>query len=147
MKTLLFSANGRIGRGQYWKGILVSLVLNVVVVGVLSVVFGAMMSKGAAGEGDTGASAMVPSLLLSLVFVGSFVFATWSSICLGIKRLHDHGKPGVLILLAFVPVANIWIIILTAFLKGTEGPNAYGPDPLVAGSRSGATPLSYAPAR
>ena len=46
-----------------------------------------------------------------------------------VKRLHDRGRSGWFILLNFVPIANIWIFIEVAFLRGTYGPNAYGPDP------------------
>lgn len=144
MKTLLFSAQGRIGRGQYWKGILVSLVANLVVVGVASAILASMIPNAATEDGQFNVSgaAAVPFILL---YGASMVFGFWSSICLGIKRLHDHGKSGVLVLLAFVPLANIWYLIVTAFLKGDAGPNAYGPDPLAMPAPG--APLSYAPAR
>jgi hypothetical protein len=32
--------------------------------------------------------------------------------------------------LGFIPVYNIYLILMLFFKKGTEGPNEYGPDPV-----------------
>jgi uncharacterized membrane protein YhaH (DUF805 family) len=58
--------------------------------------------------------------------------------CPVIRRLHDRGKSGWWYLgfigTAFIPYLNvitsIWFLIETSFLRGTVGPNDYGPDPL-----------------
>ena len=59
--------------------------------------------------------------------------ATWISIAVGIKRFHDRNKSGVWILIIFVPlIGSLWYLIECGFLRGTPGPNDYGPDPLAA---------------
>jgi uncharacterized membrane protein YhaH (DUF805 family) len=62
------------------------------------------------------------------------VAATWISIVVGIKRFHDRNKAGWWILIILVPViGSLWYLIECGFLKGTPGPNNYGPDPLTSG--------------
>ena len=34
------------------------------------------------------------------------------------------------ILLLFVPLVNLWPVVELLFLRGTVGPNQYGPDPV-----------------
>ncbi|WP_405486940.1 DUF805 domain-containing protein [Streptomyces sp. NBC_00096] len=48
---------------------------------------------------------------------------------LGVRRLHDTGKSGWWLLIAFVPlVGGIWLIVLMA-TEGHANPNQYGPSP------------------
>jgi uncharacterized membrane protein YhaH (DUF805 family) len=56
---------------------------------------------------------------------------TWITIAVGIKRFHARNKSGVWVLIIFVPViGGLWYLIECGFLRGTPGPNNYGPDPL-----------------
>ncbi|MFD0934030.1 DUF805 domain-containing protein [Methylobacterium trifolii] len=130
MKTLLFSAQGRIARGQFWKGVLLSTLAILAAAFVLNMVLAQFIPNEAGPDGGfsvNGANAL-PFILVNLV-VG--VLLTWISICLGIKRFHDRGKPGIWVLIMFVPfIGGIWYLVETGFLKGTAGPNAFGPDPL-----------------
>lgn len=142
MKQLLFSAEGRIGRGTFWKGVIVSVFGAMLVAAALNYALAqAIPNEAGAGEGFSvnGANA-VPFLVLNLL---TTIFIVWSSVCLGIKRYHDRNKPGVWVLLSLVPLANIWYFIETGFLGGTVGPNTYGPDPR---GRSVATPTGLSPA-
>ena len=67
-------------------------------------------------------SETVGTVVYTLLILGQFP--------LDIRRCHDMGKSGWLTLLLFVPFVNmIWVLVLL-FKKGTEGENAYGPDPL-----------------
>jgi hypothetical protein len=46
-----------------------------------------------------------------------------------VRRLHDTGRPRILILIALVPfVGGIILLVFTA-TEGNRGPNQYGPDP------------------
>ena len=47
-----------------------------------------------------------------------------------IKRLHDLDKSGWYLLLNFVPIINVIFSLYLIFVKGTDGPNGYGEDPL-----------------
>ena len=50
-------------------------------------------------------------------------------IAVGIRRLHDTNKSGLLILLILAPVVG-WIILIAFFAQeGTPGDNQYGSDP------------------
>ena len=67
----------------------------------------------------------------SIVLLLFGILVTWISIAVGIKRFHDRNKSGVWILIIFVPlIGSLWYLIECGFLKGTTGPNNYGPDPL-----------------
>lgn len=130
MKTLLLSAEGRIARGSYWKGALLSTIAIVAVAAALNMLLAQVIPNeaGAAGEFKVDGAAAVPFILLNLVAI---VLMAWISICLGIKRFHDRDKPGVWVLIGLVPfVGGIWFLVEAGFLKGTAGPNRFGPDPL-----------------
>jgi uncharacterized membrane protein YhaH (DUF805 family) len=126
MTNLLFGFQGRTNRAKFW---LVALAIVVIEI-ILLAIFGAnavMISddpqKALAGIGP------VASIVL-LIFV---LAATWISIAVGIKRFHDRNKSGVWILIIFVPlIGSLWYLIECGFLRGTPGPNSYGPDPLAA---------------
>jgi uncharacterized membrane protein YhaH (DUF805 family) len=51
------------------------------------------------------------------------------SIAVGARRLHDVGKSGWFMLIAFVPIiGGIWLLILTC-TDGDSGDNEYGSNP------------------
>jgi uncharacterized membrane protein YhaH (DUF805 family) len=55
----------------------------------------------------------------------------YPSLALYAKRWHDRGKSGWWTLIGLIPViGGIWILIELGILRGTNGPNQYGPDPL-----------------
>lgn len=140
---LLFSFSGRINRKPFW---LVTLLLFVIMVVVLIAVFaiwgGAFISGNLSGLG-------VLAVLLLIVYIPLL----WISLALGAKRLHDRNKsawwlvvfwlvPGVLqgigeqigtagiALMVGAIAISIWGLVELGFLRGTTGPNQYGPDPL-----------------
>ena len=124
MTSLLFSFQGRINRAKFW---LIHLAIFVVEAIVLSLLGGtaAIMS----GDYEKvivvfgGASGAVWSIVAVLAF--------WISLAVGVKRWHDRNKTGWWMLIIFVPViGGLWYLIECGFLKGTTGPNSYGPDPL-----------------
>jgi uncharacterized membrane protein YhaH (DUF805 family) len=51
------------------------------------------------------------------------------TLALAVRRMHDIGKSGAMILVSFIPlIGGIWFLILTV-TEGTTGENQYGPDP------------------
>lgn len=59
---------------------------------------------------------------------------------MAIKRYHDRDKSGAWVLIQLVPfVGPFWYVIEAGCLRGTVGPNRYGPDPL-GGSAYGQPP-------
>lgn len=55
---------------------------------------------------------------------------TVASYMLMIRRLHDIGLSGYFVLLALIPLVSLGFMLYILFKKGTDGDNAYGPDPL-----------------
>ena len=125
MTNLLFGFQGRTNRAKFWLVALALLVIEFIVLGVIG---------GSAAMSDDPQQALAslgPVAGIVLVIFGLAV--TWITIAVGIKRFHDRNKSGVWILIIFVPViGGLWYLIECGFLRGTPGPNDYGPDPLSA---------------
>lgn len=102
-KYVIFS--GRAPRSEYWYWALFSFIVQIV----------ANMLDMAMGMG-------LISGLLSLALL-------LPSIAVGIRRLHDIDRTGWWLLIAFTGIGII-LLIVWACIKGTDGPNQYGPDPL-----------------
>ena len=49
-------------------------------------------------------------------------------LAVGVRRLHDIDKDSIMIILAFIPLVNLYILYLWT-IEGTRGPNRFGPDP------------------
>jgi uncharacterized membrane protein YhaH (DUF805 family) len=65
---------------------------------------------------------------LALLFIGVFI---WPSIAVQAKRWHDTGRSAWWILLSFIPfLGPLFSLYMNGFVKGTEGENRFGPDPL-----------------
>ena len=125
MTNLLFGFQGRANRAKFW---LVALAIFV----VEAILFAVLGSNVAMSDDPQEALArMGPVTSIVLLLFG--ILVTWVSIAVGIKRFHDRNKTGVWILIIFVPViGGLWYLIECGFLRGTVGPNDYGPDPLSA---------------
>jgi uncharacterized membrane protein YhaH (DUF805 family) len=144
MNQLLFSLNGRLNRKPYWLTVL-ALILFLLPALVLIFVFAgspALLSGDMSGLG-------LADILLIIIYIP----VIWIGIAVGAKRLHDRNKSAWwLILFGLVPVVlqlageqletvgivltlagfgiSIWGLVELGFLRGTAGPNQYGPDPL-----------------
>jgi len=115
---MLFSANGRIRRRDYW---LWSLGLIVIVAVVLFTM--AFLTRDTKVNGTAISPAgMVLTVLLPFIY--------WAQICLQIKRWHDRNKSGAMIFINLIPViGQWWAFAETCVLDGTKGANTYGPWP------------------
>ena len=94
---------------------------------VVSLVVGLLIG-GIASTGENGQTA---SLALYVLFLIPLIYAGLS---IQIKRWHDIGVSGWILLLAVVPFVGLLYalvaIVYLGFIKGTMGSNKYGPDPL-----------------
>ena len=131
---------GRINRGAYWLITLGMFVVTMVI--VMGLVFAPLDS------GASRAAAIVIGAIVALVFV-------MASAAVAIKRLHDRDKSGWWLLVFYLVPAildgvretlqgsslaaafalasagiGLWAFIELGCLRGTEGYNDYGPDPL-----------------
>ena len=71
------------------------------------------------------------------VIFTAYILLMWPLIVVGvvvqIRRWHDRNKSGWWILLNLIPfLGSAWALIELGFIRGTKGPNRFGPDPLVA---------------
>lgn len=147
LKQLYTTTEGRISRKQWWLGVIILAVANIIVQAVIASALGLWANpQGAAW--------------LSLIL---FLVVGYPLYCLYLKRRHDKDNSGLdsviylallvvtLLLqalgLAFDPatmqpsmlysivglvmlIYSIYILVVMGFLRGTPGPNQYGPDPL-----------------
>ena len=148
LRKILFSFEGRIGRGVYWLAIL-ALIVAVL---VLTLAPFLLNSEAAA-----------VALLVFSQFL--WLLCLWPILAVGAKRLHDRNKngwwllvfwllpfalfcggfsivffddprtgrsgdfsTGLIVVLASLPPA-LWGIVELGILPGTKGPNLYGADP------------------
>jgi uncharacterized membrane protein YhaH (DUF805 family) len=147
LSQLLFSFQGRLNRKPYWMTAIAITVLVIVLI---------LLALGMVGEREFGAAIAVVALLVIL-----YIPLIWIGLAVGAKRLHDRDKSAWWLLLFYaVPsvlsgatnriddmgivlhlasfAITVWAIVELGFLRGTPGPNSYGPDPL-------ATPAQPAP--
>jgi len=99
LKYTLLSYEGRLNRAKYWAA------------------FGVMLAAW-------GLSAMISETLFFLVYLVSL----YSSIVIGIKRLHDLDKSGHWMWFTLVPLFNLYVAFLIMFVSGTKGGNRFGDD-------------------
>lgn len=145
---MFFSFRGRLNRKPYWLRSLALIAIFLVGVTALFSLFGigvAAMQDPLAVLGDLGIA-----LVLVLVL---YVVLLVAAISLTVRRLHDRDKSGWWVLVFFLlpsvlqtaaaqtpdlalalqlaaAAISIWALVELGFLRGTPGPNRYGPDPL-----------------
>ncbi len=136
--NLLFGYDDRIGRLQYWLGLMAAW--------AITGFFAAFAEEAVAGTGDIGRYTAFVFIVATLIWVHSAVT---------VKRLHDRGRaawwyllygiapPGLFIAATYFYTTNvlalasmlyvlsfaglIWVIVELGFLPGTAGPNRFGP--------------------
>ena len=144
---------GRISRQAWWIGVIVLIVVAI----VLNFIVGAIMGGGGI---MTLAQALDPAVLQRAAWQNLIISAiiTYPYLALSFKRRHDRnnngydaaaliilsllwslvtalgivtpvGTVGMVVGLIFL-VLGIYVLVQLGFLKGTAGPNQYGPDPL-----------------
>ncbi len=146
---LYLTTDGRIGRQDFWIGLIGLVVVMIVLSLILAALFGMASFAGRL-------LGFIPQLALA-----------YPGYCLLAKRFHDRDKPetyaaiaiGISVLAAFIGLFGItggpgspnlfgmlvglinlavfiWVVVDLGILRGTEGDNRYGPDPLAQGGNS-----------
>jgi uncharacterized membrane protein YhaH (DUF805 family) len=96
---------GRARRSEYWwfglANLLASIVASVIDQAMGSVIFGLIVGLGL----------LIPSLAV------------------GVRRLHDTGRSGWWLLIAFVPLVGAIVLIVFFCTDSQQGTNQYGPSP------------------
>ncbi len=110
LSQLLFTSDGRIGRKAWWFAVVVMFAAELV----------ASLVDGALFDTPTG-------IVSTLVGIATLV----STIMVSVKRFHDRDKSGWWVLILLVPaIGFVWLLVENGCLRGTPGPNRFGPDPL-----------------
>lgn len=104
---------GRASRSEYWR----FYGITIVIAGIINVLSALFMDTALAS-------------VFGLISMAYNVAILLPSIGLGVRRLHDVGKSGWMLLISLVPFGIIYVIYLLA-QKGDEDINQYG------------TPVSY----
>jgi uncharacterized membrane protein YhaH (DUF805 family) len=145
---ILFSFKGRLPRMRFLIGYISTLafvaVLYIAIALAIEPFFQAAQSQT---ENVTSA---LPELLEQRLLLVLVISSWWPALALVLKRLHDLGQ-GWKLLLVFVALDVLWLgfhlfnkdelaqplagvdlglTFMLALIKGTTGPNRYGPDPL-----------------
>lgn len=107
----IWGVNGRIGRMRYvaWTMVFSLALLPVMLICALAFKL----------------STALGGLLGVVALIGAMVVG----IQISVKRLHDIGWSGWLLLIALVPIAGSIFQIITFVMPGTKGSNLYGPPP------------------
>lgn len=110
-----FSFEGRARRKEYWMFVLVAVVIALVL-GFIDGMLGTYSLSTGIG-------------LLGGIFSIAILI---QSIAVGVRRLHDTGRSGWWLLIAFIPFVGPIIVLVLMALEGKQGDNQYGSDPKLA---------------
>lgn len=103
---------GRSQRSEYWYFFLFYLLI-VVALSFFDVLLGTFSETGDFG-----------------LFSGLFMLAMLvPSLAVGVRRLHDIGRTGWWLLIAFVPIVGTIVLLVFAVKDSEPGTNAYGSNP------------------
>jgi uncharacterized membrane protein YhaH (DUF805 family) len=100
---------GRARRKEYWMFALFNFII-VIALGIL------------------GAIPVIGKLFGILSVVYSLALLV-PGIAVGVRRLHDTDRSGLMLLLALIPLAGVIILIVFTVQDGTPGDNRFGPNP------------------
>jgi uncharacterized membrane protein YhaH (DUF805 family) len=156
LRSFLFGFEGRINRAKYWLVALASLIVEMVILMQSLFVLADSLSNA-----DPAAIATLLPILFYAIAYPLYAVVTWIYAATTIKRLHDRNRSGwwiipfcglpvllpevagwlgqsyLALFLGIVAfVLSIWSVVETFWLRGTRGPNRFGPDPLGAVSSS-----------
>ncbi len=103
--------DGRARRQEYWFFALFYFIISIIV-GVVD----GLLGLNVAGTG-----------LLTLVLTLGLLLP---SIAVGVRRLHDIDKSGWWMIIGLIPLIGAIVLIVFFCLKGTDGSNRFGADPI-----------------
>jgi ACS family hexuronate transporter-like MFS transporter len=126
----LWSFKGRIGRGSYWARLTLLNLVGLFACFLIVTLFGL----------STYLQPFVQSLVaiaLALIMIPICIGSIWLGLTTQIKRWHDLGHSGWMVLLNFTIIAIPFTFIYLGFFRGEAGLNKFGANPIVGGSDGG----------
>ncbi|WP_282629854.1 DUF805 domain-containing protein [Empedobacter sedimenti] len=115
---------GRARRSEYWYYTL----CNILIQGLLYVLFiitAGLFANTDAADNTIGLGVGIFMTILGLYSLGVFL----PSLAVTVRRLHDTGKSGWMLLLYFIPLIGPILIIIWLATEGMPGSNNWGPNP------------------
>lgn len=103
-----FTFSGRAERKEFWMYILIFLSF-----GLLAMVFDITINESVFG-------------LIASVYFMAMIMPT---ISVSVRRMHDIGQRGAVLLLVLIPIIGLIYVLFLASCPGEKGKNGYGPDP------------------
>jgi len=105
--------SGRARRKEYWMFVLFNIIFALIAMGIdnaLGITF-------------------APEIPYGYVYMlyGLFVFIP--GLAVAVRRLHDTGRSGWWLLLAFVPIVGPIVLLVFLVMDSQPGENKYGPNP------------------
>ena len=124
MLGALFGFNGRLSRPGFWE-----VLFSIVLIDVL-LVLGRMYVADSGLPGGFGPASALSQALLAAIPWALGAFTIWSLLAAMVKRCHDRGRTGALILIGLIPVIGwLWLLVDLFVLEGEERKNCYGRPP------------------
>jgi uncharacterized membrane protein YhaH (DUF805 family) len=151
------SMDGRLNRQPWWIGVIILIIVGLIVSWILGLIFGTGVMMNPATLTDPAA---LSGYVQKAGWVGLItgIILAYPYLAITVKRRHDRNNNGydamgliglnivwqlltalgVLSALSgigqaisvIIGIYAIYILVVVGFLKGTAGPNQYGPDPL-----------------
>ena len=124
MLGALFGFTGRLSRPGFWE-----VLFSIVLIDVLLVLGRMYVADSGVPWGAGPSSGLSLALVAAIPWVFG-VFTAWSLLAAMVKRCHDRGRSGALILIGLIPVVGwLWLLIDLFVLEGEERRNRYGRPP------------------
>jgi uncharacterized membrane protein YhaH (DUF805 family) len=123
----VFDFKGRATRTEYLL-FHVSILIGVVALGFVVELLDQAGLMPPEGGGGTQVQELAGGIF-GVVFFGMFVILLIGHFAIGVRRLHDHGDPGVKYLLTFIPFIGWIFYLMMIFSRGDDYENEYGYDP------------------
>lgn len=177
--SLYTTTEGRIGRGRWWLGVVILIVINIVISLFLLPLVGVSMMPNMMAFADPNAdfAALSATMAAGMRTAGwasliQFLVFAYPSYALSVKRRHDKDNSGMDVMIYYgltaivllinalgigysmvevpgvagftipqpsmpisilgfaIGIFGLYLLVVMGFLKGTAGPNKFGPDPL-----------------
>lgn len=101
---LLFAFDGRVSRSFFWA----VWFANGVIAFVVAIIASSMGVIGA------------------LLVLGWLAASAWVGLAASVRRLHDTGQSGALLLLYLIPIIGFLVFLYVGLADGKSGPNRFG---------------------
>ena len=124
------NCNGRSRRSEFWYFVLLNTIILITYI-ILGVTIRVDMDEDDKEYEDNILyyNNQKPNPLLELISSIYFLIAIGPSISLAVRRLHDIGKSGWYIFIAFIPLVGAFILLYFYCLDSENQSNEYGESP------------------